>query len=156
MAMEVTLPEMGDEVEDVTISRWLVKEGQQVTAGDPLLEIATDKVDTEVPAPASGTLLSIRFGEGEIIELNAVIAVIGEATEEAGPTRADTGSADDESEQTDSAETDGDHSVPISGELQDARSRDVRATPVARRIAAETGIDLTVVPSRDGEQLTKR
>ena len=155
MATEVTLPEMGDEVEDVTISRWLVKEGQQVTAGDPLLEIATDKVDTEVPAPASGTLLSIRFGEGEIIELNAVIAVIGEATEEAGPTRAGTGSADDESEQTDYAETDGDHSVPISGELQDAQSRDVRATPVARRIAAETGIDLTVVPSRDGEQLTK-
>ena len=79
MAMEVTLPNMGEEIEDVTISRWLVKEGQEVSAGDPLLEIATDKVDTEVPSPASGTVLSINFSEGEIVELDAVIAVIGEA-----------------------------------------------------------------------------
>ena len=155
MDTEVTLPEMGDEVEDVTISRWLVKEGQRVTAGDPLLEIATDKVDTEVPAPATGTLLSIRFGEGEIIELNAVIAIIGEATDEAGPTRADTGSADDESAPIEIEDAAGVHSESLLGDQQDVNSREVRATPVAKRIAAEAGIDLTVVPSRDGEQLTK-
>ena len=82
MATDVTLPDMGEDVEDVTISRWLVKEGQNVSAGDPLLEIATDKVDSEIPAPVGGTVLSIRFSEGEIVDLNAVIAVIGDATEE--------------------------------------------------------------------------
>ena len=84
MATEVTLPEMGEEVEDVTISRWLVGEGESVRAGDPLLEIATDKVETEVPAPVGGTVLAIHFGEGEIVDLNAVIAVIGEGAEEVG------------------------------------------------------------------------
>lgn len=143
MATEVTLPEMGEEVEDVTISRWLVKEGQQVTAGDPLLEIATDKVDTEVPAPASGTVLSILCGEGEIIELSAVIAVIGETTEEAAPGPAG------------SAQKAGDHSAPLSDVVQGTQSGEVRATPVAKRIAAEAGIDLSVIPGGDGEQLTK-
>ncbi len=155
MATEVTLPEMGEEVEDVTISRWLVKEGQEVSAGDPLLEIATDKVDTEVPAPASGTLLSIRFSEGEIVELDAVIAVIGEATEEIAPASPDSAIADDESGQPVSAGTAGDLTVSHLVENQYAQRREVRATPVARRVAAEAGIVLSAVPGRDGEQLTK-
>lgn len=155
MATEVTLPELGEEIEDVTISRWLVKEGQQVNAGDPLLEIATDKVDTEVPAPASGTLLSIRFGEGEIVELDAVIAVIGEAAEEIAPASPDSTIADDESGQPVSAGTADDLSALRLVENQDAQSGEVRATPVARRVAAEAGIVLSAVPGRDGEPLTK-
>ena len=155
MATEVTLPEMGEEVEDVTISRWLVKEGQEVSAGDPLLEIATDKVDTEVPAPASGTLLSIRFSEGEIVELDAVIAVIGEATEEIAPSPAGTATTDVESDQPIPIVKAGEPSVSIKEDIEDDHSREIRATPVARRIAAEAGIALSVVPGRDGEQLTK-
>ena len=155
MAMEVTLPEMGGEVENVTISRWLVKEGQQVSAGEPLLEIATDKVDTEIPVPASGTLLSIRFGDGEIVELNAVIAVIGEASEEIAPAPVDSATAENESDQTVPADKADDPTVSQSGERQDAQSKEIKATPVARRIAAEAGISLSVIPSRKDEQLTK-
>ena len=153
MALDVTLPEMGDEIEDVTISRWLVKEGQEVSAGDPLLEIATDKVDTEVPSPASGTVLSINFSEGEIVELDAVIAVIGESGK-AAPVPADTGTAGEagETELADSAE---DIASTHSGGLEDAQGEDVKATPVARRIAADAGISLSAIPGRDGEQLTK-
>ncbi len=155
MATEVTLPELGEEVEDVTISRWLVKEGQQVSAGDPLLEIATDKVDTEVPAPASGTLLSIRFGEGEIVDFDAVIAVIGGAEEEIAPAPAISSTGDDGPDRSDSEVASGETTVSVPGDGQDALSREVRATPVARRVAAEEGIVLSSVPGRDGEQLTK-
>ena len=81
MATVVTLPEMGADIEDATINRWLVSEGQEVDAGDPLLEIATAKVDTEIPAPVGGTVLSIRFSAGEIVEMNAILAVIGEPGE---------------------------------------------------------------------------
>lgn len=157
MTTEVTLPDMGEEVEDVTISRWLVKEGQQVSAGDPLLEIATDKVDTEIPAPASGTLLSVRFGEGEIVDLKAVIAVIGEATEESthapvqsGPATAVTGS--DQAAATDSGAPPT-HTQP--GSVQDSKRKEVWATPVAQRIAAEAGIPLSAIPGREGEQISK-
>ncbi|MDE0079991.1 MAG: dihydrolipoamide acetyltransferase family protein [Caldilineaceae bacterium] len=154
MAMEVTLPNMGEEIEDVTISRWLVKEGQEVSAGDPLLEIATDKVDTEVPSPASGTVLSINFSEGEIVELDAVIAVIGEETE-AAPTPSDSASAVDESDQIELTARAEDLTVSGSDVIPDAQGKEVRATPVARRIAAEAGIALSVIPGRDNEQITK-
>ena len=155
MALEVTLPDMGEEVEDVTISRWLVKEGQEVSAGDPLLEIATDKVDTEVPSPVGGTVLSINFSEGEIVELDAVIAIIGEATEGIAPAPAVSSTADDESDQSSSEVASGETTVSPPGDEQNARSREVRATPVARRVAAEEGVALSSVPGRDGEQLTK-
>ncbi len=153
MATDVTLPDMGEEVEDVTISRWLVKEGQQVGAGDPLLEIATDKVDTEIPSPASGTVMSINFGEGEIVELDAVIAVIGEEGE-AAPAPVETRIAGDAG-QTEPAESAGYLTVTQTGGLEDAQVEEVRATPVAQRIAADAGISLSVIPGRDGEQLTK-
>jgi len=155
MATEVTLPDLGEEIEDVTISRWLVKEGQQVSAGEPLLEIATDKVDTEVPSPTSGTLLSVRFGEGEIVELNAVIALIGEAGEEIAPAPAASATADGGSAQTGSDATEDVYEGSPAGDGQEVRPGAVRATPVAQRIAAEAGIALSAIPGRDGEQLTK-
>ena len=155
MATEVTFPEMGEEVEDVTISRWLVDEGEHVNAGDPLLEIATDKVDTEVPAPVSGTLLSVNFGEGEIVDLNAVIAVIGEASEVLAKPTTDTAGEDDDAGQPALESAPGALNAPQSAGEQDGLSGGLRATPVARRIAAEAGIALSAVPSRDGSQITK-
>jgi len=148
---------MGEEVEDVTISRWLVREGQQVSAGDPLLEIATDKVDTEIPAPASGTLLSIRFGEGEIVDLKAVIAVIGEATEESIPAPAQSDPATTVAGSDQAAATDSGAilSDTQSGSVQDSKRKEVWATPVAQRIAAEAGIPLSAIPGREGEQISK-
>jgi len=155
MATEVTLPDLGEEVEDVTISRWLVKEGQEVNAGDPLLEIATDKVDTEVPAPASGTLLSIRFGEGEIVDLKAVIAVIGEETEVSTPAPTDSAPAVTGSDQAAAKESDANLSGTRSGSEQDSRRKEPTATPVAIRIASEAGISLSAIPGREGEQISK-
>lgn len=79
MAVSVTLPALGESVTEGTVTRWLKAEGERVEADEPLLEVSTDKVDTEIPAPASGTLLEIVVGEDETAEVGAKLAVIGVA-----------------------------------------------------------------------------
>jgi 2-oxoglutarate dehydrogenase E2 component (dihydrolipoamide succinyltransferase) len=76
---EVTLPALGESVTEGTVSRWLKKVGDRVAADEPLLEVSTDKVDTEIPSPTSGTLLEIRVNEDESVEVGAVLAIVGEA-----------------------------------------------------------------------------
>ncbi|HEX3614520.1 MAG TPA: 2-oxoglutarate dehydrogenase, E2 component, dihydrolipoamide succinyltransferase [Sporichthyaceae bacterium] len=88
MPVSVTLPALGESVTEGTVTRWLKKEGDAVVADEPLLEISTDKVDTEIPAPASGVLLKISVAEDETVAVGAELAVIGEAGESAsGPAR---------------------------------------------------------------------
>ena len=82
---DVTLPELGESVTEGTVSRWLKQVGDSVAADEPLLEVSTDKVDTEIPSPTSGTLLEIRVQEDETVEVGAVLAVIGEAGAAAPP-----------------------------------------------------------------------
>ncbi|MEV3972711.1 2-oxoglutarate dehydrogenase, E2 component, dihydrolipoamide succinyltransferase [Streptomyces sp. NPDC050698] len=76
---DVVLPALGESVTEGTVTRWLKSVGDTVEADEPLLEVSTDKVDTEIPAPASGTLLEIVVGEDETAEVGAKLAVIGEA-----------------------------------------------------------------------------
>ncbi|MFG3245742.1 2-oxoglutarate dehydrogenase, E2 component, dihydrolipoamide succinyltransferase [Streptomyces sp. NPDC048187] len=76
---DVVLPALGESVTEGTVTRWLKSVGDSVEADEPLLEVSTDKVDTEIPAPASGTLLEIVVGEDETAEVGAKLAVIGEA-----------------------------------------------------------------------------
>jgi 2-oxoglutarate dehydrogenase E2 component (dihydrolipoamide succinyltransferase) len=78
MPVSVTMPRLGESVTEGTVTRWLKKEGDQVTADEPLLEVSTDKVDTEIPAPASGVLQSIKVGEDETVAVGAELAVIGD------------------------------------------------------------------------------
>ncbi len=81
MSTEVTLPALGESVTEGTVSRWLKEVGEHVEVDEPLLEVSTDKVDTEVPSPVSGTLLEIRVNEDEEAPVGAVLAIIGEASE---------------------------------------------------------------------------
>ncbi len=81
---EVTLPELGESVTEGTVTRWLKQVGETVDMDEPLLEISTDKVDTEIPAPVGGTLLSIAAGEDDVVEIGAVLAVIGAETATSG------------------------------------------------------------------------
>src|ERR671922_750940 len=76
-AIEVVMPQMGVSVSEGTITKWLKQEGEQVAADEPLLEISTDKVDTEVPSPGSGTLRQILVQEGETVDVGTKLAVIG-------------------------------------------------------------------------------
>src|SRR5690349_4847892 len=73
----VTMPALGESVTEGTVTRWLKSVGDEITADEPLLEVSTDKVDTEIPAPVSGTLLSITVNEDETVDVGAELAVIG-------------------------------------------------------------------------------
>ncbi|MBG7702778.1 2-oxoglutarate dehydrogenase, E2 component, dihydrolipoamide succinyltransferase, partial [Streptomyces sp. MC1] len=80
MAVSVTLPALGESVTEGTVTRWLKAEGERVEADEPLLEVSTDKVDTEIPAPASGVLASIKVAEDETVEVGAELALIDDGT----------------------------------------------------------------------------
>jgi 2-oxoglutarate dehydrogenase E2 component (dihydrolipoamide succinyltransferase) len=73
------MPQMGESIAEGTITRWLKKVGEQVARDEPLFEISTDKVDAEIPSPAAGTLTQVLFNEGDTVEVNKVVAYIGEA-----------------------------------------------------------------------------
>ena len=75
--VDVVMPQMGVSVSEGTITKWLKQEGEQVEADEPLLEISTDKVDTEVPSPGSGTLTQILVQEGATVDVGTKLAVIG-------------------------------------------------------------------------------
>ncbi len=85
MATEVVMPQMGESIAEGTITKWLVKVGETVERDQPLFEISTDKVDAEIPSPASGVLLEIRNQSGETVPVAAVVAVIGESGESTTP-----------------------------------------------------------------------
>src|SRR5581483_1660042 len=79
MAEEVKMPQMGESIAEGTIVKWLKQVGDAVKRDEPLFEISTDKVDAEIPAPASGVLSEIKVNEGETVAVNTVVAVINGA-----------------------------------------------------------------------------
>jgi len=83
---DITLPQLGETVTEGTITRWFKKVGDAVAADEPLFEVSTDKVDTEVPSPVAGTLTEIRVKEGETVSVGTVIAVVGSANASVAPT----------------------------------------------------------------------
>ena len=85
---DITLPQLGETVTEGTITRWFKKVGDTVSADEPLFEVSTDKVDTEVPSPISGTLTEIRVAEGDTVPVGTVIAVVGAAGAAPAPTSA--------------------------------------------------------------------
>ena len=151
MATEIKLPRLGRGMESGTIVKWLKSEGDNVEKGEPLYELDTDKVTQEVEADASGVLLKIAVAEGEV-QVGKTIAVIGEqgeavevkedAQEEGSPARA----REQERERGREASTRGDMSEAVTQirEPQSGNGR-VKASPLARRIARERGIDLSNV-----------
>ena len=81
MSVTVTMPRLGESVTEGTVTRWLKQEGDTVEVDEPLLEVSTDKVDTEIPSPAAGVLTRIVVHEDETVEVGAELAVIGDASD---------------------------------------------------------------------------
>jgi 2-oxoglutarate dehydrogenase E2 component (dihydrolipoamide succinyltransferase) len=147
MATEIRLPDVGEGVADVTINRWRVNVGEAVTAGDVILEVATDKVDTEIQAPASGVLLKVNYRAGELAPVTAVMGHIGQAGESVGEAAAVAATP---------ATTPVTESAP-SAPAPVTESASVKATPVAKRVAADKGVDLAGVAGTGlGGQITKQ
>ena len=115
MSVSVSMPQLGESVTEGTVTRWLKKEGERVEVDEPLLEVSTDKVDTEIPSPASGILRGISVDEDETVAVGAQLAVIDDgASGDAAPGADDSASAapaeaapaQDDSAQADSAQDD--------------------------------------------------
>ncbi|WP_305764546.1 biotin/lipoyl-containing protein, partial [Corynebacterium sp. HMSC034A01] len=83
MAHSVEMPELGESVTEGTITTWLKEVGDTVEVDEPLLEVSTDKVDTEIPSPVAGVILEIKADEDDTVEIGDVIAIIGDEGEEA-------------------------------------------------------------------------
>jgi 2-oxoglutarate dehydrogenase E1 component len=147
-AVEVTLPQMGESVTEGTVARWAKQAGDTVAAGETIVEVTTDKVDVEVPAPVAGRLASIRAEEGATVEVGAVLAVIeAGAASVAQASGARGGPAPSEGKASAAPERGADGSPEPTREAPTAPSNGpVAASPLARRDAALNGVDLATVP----------
>ena len=85
MPTEVVMPQMGESITEGTLTKWLKKVGDTVQRDEPLFEISTDKVDAEIPSPAAGTLTEVKVAEGETVQINTVVAIIGDGVGAAAP-----------------------------------------------------------------------
>ena len=130
MATEVNLPALGESVTEGTVTRWLKQVGDEVAVDEPLLEVSTDKVDTEIPSPVAGTLLEIKANEDDTVEVGAVLGVIGEEGEGGG-------SDSDSDSDSDSADDSSDEAEPEStGETADESSAEDAEPDEQRRRAS--------------------
>jgi len=177
-AVDVIMPQMGVSVSEGTITKWLKQEGEEIEADESLLEISTDKVDTEVPSPASGVVTQILVQEGETVEVGTKLAVIGgeaggaqaDAPQEAPPPEPATQDAAAEAAASSGAESPAPapEQAPPAPEAQPApapapagngQQADGKSfvSPVVARIASEHGIDPTQVPGTGrGGRVTKK
>lgn len=136
MAVEIKVPTLGESVVEATISRWLKPEGASITAGEPLVELETDKVNVEVPADSDGVLEQISRKEGETVGIGDVLGLLGSAGNGAAPTPAPSTVAE-----TASAAP----AVPVTNGTTDTPTTDSFVTPVARKMAADYQVDLKQV-----------
>ena len=140
---EVTMPKLGETVTEGVVSQWLKQVGDAVAFDDPLFEVSTDKVDSEVPSPYDGVLLEILVNEGDTVPVGTALARIGEPGAESAPSSAPpTGAAAQVSETHEPATELAAVTTPPAGNGQSG----VLLSPVVRRMAAEKGIDLTAIP----------
>lgn len=153
MATKVIMPQLGESVVEGTVTHWLKKEGEPIAEFESLLEVNTDKVDSEIPSPAEGVLLKILAAEGETVKAGTIIAWIGKPGESLGE---DAGGG--------SAHTVGETALAAEAAALPARSvaagrdRDLGfISPVVAKLAAEYNLDLTHIQgSGQGGRITKK
>jgi pyruvate dehydrogenase E2 component (dihydrolipoamide acetyltransferase) len=143
MPTDVVMPQMGESIFEGTITKWLKKLGDTVEKDEPLFEISTDKVDAEIPAPASGILSEIKSPEGETVTINTVVAVIGGSDEApATPKPASTEKPVLAAPAQQSATPPPTATVPSPEPAPIIGDEPLRSSPLVRRIAREHNIDL--------------
>jgi len=141
--IEIVMPQMGESIFEGTITKWLKKIGDAVEKDESLFEISTDKVDAEIPSPVAGVLTEIKAAEGETVQINVVVAVIG------GSSAADMSSAVRSSEAEEASSfttTSGAAPAQVAPPQVVDPARRLRSSPLVRRIAKENNIDLRLVP----------
>jgi len=166
MATNITMPQLGESVTEGTIGKWLKQPGDAVAKYEPLVEVITDKVNSEIPSPAEGVLLEIRVPEGETVKVGTLIALIGapgEKIPEAQPA-APTHSAAPPVAKQPASKPDGQRSGDAPGRADDrssaapagAASKATRLSPVVARLASEHGINIAQIQgSGESGRVTK-
>ena len=144
MATEVIMPQMGFDMKEGTVVRWMKAEGDPVTKGEPLAEIETDKAVVEIEAYASGLLRKVVVGEGTTVPVGQIIGIIGAPDEEL-PEAAPVGAAPSIEPAVAPAAEDS-STAPAPPAAERAQADRIKASPLARREAEERGIDISLVP----------
>ncbi|MFM7139067.1 MAG: biotin/lipoyl-containing protein, partial [Actinomycetes bacterium] len=156
MATNVTMPQLGESVTEGTVTRWLKNVGDSVKVDEAIVEVSTDKVDTEIPSPVAGILLEIKTAQDAVVPVGSVMAVIGESNSAASS--APSAPVAPKVETPKSAPTPKVEPVVVKEEVKPVAStvtqilkteepvnKDFYATPIVRQLAKEKGIDLTFV-----------
>ncbi len=163
MAVDIVMPQMGESIFEGTITKWLKKPGDRVQRDEPLFEISTDKVDAEIPAPASGVLRDIKVQEGNTVQVNTVVGTIagdGEAASAppAPASRPQVSPAASAPAKAESAPAHAPLSAPPAEVHPPEREQDhARSSPLVRKIAREHDVDLTQVAGTGlGGRITKQ
>jgi 2-oxoglutarate dehydrogenase E2 component (dihydrolipoamide succinyltransferase) len=160
MATPIIMPQMGESIAEGTITKWYKKLGDHVERDEPLFEISTDKVDTEIPSPTAGVLTEIKVGEGETVPINTVVGVIGDAAGEAvepvaaEPSLATTQPTVDVPSEVVAPPREG---VPEPTSAKAAAGDRQRSSPLVRRMARENNVDLSQIQGTGtGGRITKQ
>lgn len=156
--IELLLPKMGESVAEATIIKWLVEEGQSIEADDALVEIATDKVDSEVPAPEDGVLVKRLVNEGDVVAVGVPIAIIATEgdtsipTADTTPAATETSSAQPETkpEPAPTPEVVAELSAPLTQEISKNGPSGRFYSPLVRSIAKEEGIAMSELENMEG------
>jgi pyruvate dehydrogenase E2 component (dihydrolipoamide acetyltransferase) len=163
MPTDIIMPQMGESIVEGTITKWLKKPGDKIQRDEPLFEISTDKVDAEIPAPASGVLQEIKIAEGTTVGVNTVvgtIAVDGEAASapaKAAPAPPPHPPTPQAREEKKAAPTPHLPSTPAAPQPVDTGDEEARSSPLVRKIAREHGISLAQISGTGlGGRITKQ
>ncbi|MCB9456528.1 MAG: 2-oxo acid dehydrogenase subunit E2 [Anaerolineaceae bacterium] len=156
MPTQVIMPQLGESVVEGTVSRWLKQVGDTVEEYEPLLEVSTDKVDTEVPAPASGVLLQIIVPEGQTVERGTLLAVVGQPGEKAEEAAVPAAAPHSQPAVAPQAAPPVQAAAPVTVKINGSGYTG-HITPVVARMVAEHKLDLSQIPGtgRDG-RITKK
>ncbi len=152
------MPQMGESIFEGTITKWLKKPGDKVQRDEPLFEISTDKVDAEIPAPASGVLQEIKVAEGNTVQVNTVVGVIGEGNGASASAPAPAKSAAPPAPTVARAPAPAaPPPVPAASAHEEQEDSDVRSSPLVRKLAREHNVDLAKIHGTGtGGRVTKQ
>ena len=159
MPTDVVMPQMGESIFEGTITKWLKKPGDKVQRDEPLFEISTDKVDAEIPAPASGTLQEIKVSEGATVQVNTVVGVIGDGSGASAPAPAKAAAPAPPAPASAKKEAakEAPAPPPPASVPGDEEGSDVRSSPLVRKLARENNVDLAKVSGTGtGGRVTKQ
>src|SRR5206468_2505367 len=147
MPTDIVMPQMGESIVEGTITKWLKKPGDKVQRDEPLFEISTDKVDAEIPAPASGVLQDIKVTEGNTVQVNTVVGTIGDGdVAAAGSPAAKTVPPPPTKMQAAPPPPAPVQSQAVAEPARDTEDEHARSSPLVRKIAREHNVNLSQVP----------